>query len=169
MQKCKNELVNKVQIYLVCWGNPGSILSEQSYLHWCCRRGRDESLGWTWGLQPTVGLTSSSWRWPRYFYLQSASMTTLQFTVSIRYISISTSGFTNTYAVVPYSTSRWRCGPIKLLKEQENCKQSPLWQFLDVSQQTAWLAHDSPGLCGHFLDSSKLFLHRRCSKTEQSE
>lgn len=47
-------------------------------------------------------------------------------------------------------------------------KQSPLWQFPDVFQQSTWPAHDSPGRCGHFLSSSTLFPHPLCTDTARN-
>lgn len=52
-------------------------------------------------------------------------------------------------------------------REEVKHKQAPLWQFPDVSQQSTWLADDSPGLCGHFLDSSMPSPHRLCSRTHR--
>lgn len=67
------------------------------------------------------------------------------------------------YCDILHTTTRGGCGlgVVTAFRQQRpNCKQSPLWQFPDVSQQSTWLADDSPGQCGHFLDSSMPFLRR---------
>lgn len=75
------------------------------------------------------------------------------------------------FSAVPHTAGRGGCGLMAAtdwtLREEVNHKQSPLWQFPDVSQRSTWLADDSPGRCGHFLDSSTLFLHRLCSETHR--
>lgn len=72
------------------------------------------------------------------------------------------------FPVVPHASGRGGCGLMAdtdwALRGGGEHKQSPLWQFPDVSQQSTWLADDSPGRCGHFLDSSTLFLHRPCKR-----
>lgn len=77
------------------------------------------------------------------------------------------------FPVVPYSSSRGGCGLMAdtdwALRGGGEHKQSPLWQFPDVSQQSTWLADDSPGRCGHFLDSSTLFLHRPCKQVRRRQ
>lgn len=75
------------------------------------------------------------------------------------------------FPAVPNTTSRgWCCllaATDRSLRKEVDHKQSPLWQFPDVSQQSTWPADDSPGRCGHFLDSSMLFLHRLCSERQR--